>query len=132
MVPNYKTEAVAKLAQEIAKAGFRVFIAKTGTYGFYTDAAGSRVVSFQYDFAGFRYGGNYKSKKSGTGWVLAEASFADMFAELPPHWATKNEVFEEPGERVALTTLAEHLAIYQKSSAYVEYVPEDSPVNGAE
>lgn len=118
MMSNYKTEAIAQLAEQIAKAGFRVFIAKTGTYGFYTDAVGSKVVSFQYDFASFRYSGNYKSKKCGTGWQLDTDSFANMFTQSPPRWATK-------GEEVTETTLEQHLAVYQPSSVYVEYVPQE-------
>lgn len=32
---NYKQEAIAKLAQQIKHEGFRVFIAKSGTYGIF-------------------------------------------------------------------------------------------------
>lgn len=46
---SYKVEAVKELANKIKATGFRVFIAKSGTYGFYTDTAGSKVVYFQYD-----------------------------------------------------------------------------------
>jgi Fe-S cluster assembly iron-binding protein IscA len=47
-----KIEAVKALAQEIKADGFRVFISKSGTHGFYTDAAGTKVVSFQFDLGG--------------------------------------------------------------------------------
>jgi hypothetical protein len=114
MSRNYKAEAVVQLAKEITEAGFRAFIAKRGHYGFYTDAEGTRVVSFQYDLGGFTFSGDYKSKSCGSGWRLEDGTFAEMFSQIPPRWATK-------GEAVTLTTLAQHLATYDKSSFYVEY-----------
>lgn len=111
---TYKTEAVAQLAQEIKGAGFRVFIAKSGTYGFYTNDEGSKVVSFQYDLGGFKFSGNYKSKSCGTGWVLDDNMALDaMFKAGAPHWATK-------GQAVQCTTLEQHLNTYQSSSVYTE------------
>jgi len=119
---TYKTEAVAELAQTIKAAGFRVFIAKSGTYGFYTDEAGSRVVSFQFDLGGFKFSGNYKSdqpRQTGTGWGMGESvdvsasGLKSMFESNPPQWATRGAVCK-------LTTLAQHLATYQKSSVYTE------------
>lgn len=127
MSRNYKAEAVVKLAKEISEAGFRVFIAKSGNYGFYTDAEGTRVVSFQYDLAGYKFSGNYKAvnvakdgRSVGQGWIMGDYhelnadQFKNLFASTAPHWATK-------GLDVTLTTLAEHLDTYQKSSFYVEY-----------
>lgn len=113
---TYKTEAVAKLAQEIKAEGFRVFIANSGTYGFYTDAEGSRVTCFQYDLGGFKFMGNYKSdqpRTTGTGWEVLTGTFKDMFAEYPPAWSTK-------GANWSFTTLDQHLAVYQASSRYKE------------
>lgn len=110
---NYKTEAVKELAAEIKEAGFRVFIAKSRTYGFYTNQEGSKIVSFQYDLGGFKFSGNYKSKSSGTGWIMENnMSFVEMINSYVPNWATK--------EPVKLTTLEQHLATYQQSSSYVE------------
>lgn len=110
----YKIEMVKELANEIKAAGFRVFIAKSGTYGFYTNEAGSRVVSFQADLGGIKFSGNYKSKSCGTGWGLDDSmSFEAMIKAGAPHWATK-------GEAVQLVTLEQHLKIYQQSSMYTE------------
>lgn len=123
MNTDYKIEAVKQLAADIKKAGFRVFIAKSGTYGFFTDADGARVVSFQYDLAGFKFSGNYKSaqpKQCGTGWAMGDygslsaEQFSNMFNSSPPQWATG-------GHEYRLTTLAQHLATYQASSGYVEF-----------
>jgi hypothetical protein len=116
MITNYKTEAVAALAQEIKAAGFRVFIAASGTHGLYTDLAGSRVTSFQYDLAGFKFFGNYKTdqpRSTGTGWEVLRGTFADMLAEYPPQWAVR-------GANWKFTTLDQHLATYQPSSRYTE------------
>lgn len=111
---TYKTEAVAQLAQEIKAAGFRVLIAKSGTYGFYTDEEGTKVVSFQYDLGGFKFTGNYKSKSCGTGWMMEDGmTFDAMLKADAPNWATK-------GEAVQCTTLEQHLATYQTSSVYTE------------
>ena len=116
MHTNYKTEAVAALAQEIKAAGFRVFIAASGTYGFYTDAEGSRLTSFQYDLGGFKYFGNYKSdqpRSTGTGWEVLNGTFKDMFAEYPPQWAVRDASWR-------FTTLEDHLKVYQPSSRFTE------------
>ena len=119
MATNYKVQAIAELAAKIKAAGFRVFIAESGTYGFYTDEQGTRVVSFQYDLGGFRFSGNYKSNHCGTGWGLGESArvsaqgFRAMFESNPPRWATR-------GEPVSLTTLGQHLKTYQASSRYIE------------
>lgn len=122
MHTNYKTEAVAKLAQEIKAVGFRVFIAKSGTYGFYTDQDGSKVVSFQFDLGGFKFSGNYKSdqpRQTGTGWGMGEhgsvsaEGLCNMFVSGPPQWAVR-------GANWHFTTLAEHLKTYQSSSQYTE------------
>jgi hypothetical protein len=119
---SYKVEAVAQLAQEIKAAGFRVFIAKSGTYGFYTDEAGSRVVCFQFDLGGFKFSGNYKTdqpRSTGTGWGFGEAasvsaeSLDSMLKSNPPQWAVR-------GANWQLTTLEQHLKTYQASSVYTE------------
>lgn len=119
---TYKTEAVAALAQEIKAAGFRVFIAKSGTHGFYTDEGGTRVVSFQFDLGGFKFSGNYKSdqpRQTGTGWGMGEhasvsaSGLKNMLESTPPQWAVR-------GANYRLTTLEQHLATYQASSVYTE------------
>lgn len=113
---SYKVEAVKQLAQEIKAAGFRVFLAQSGTYGFYTNAEGSKVVCFQLDLGGFTYSGNYKTeqpRQTGTDWGLTGNSFENMFNQMPPQWATN-------GFSYKLTTLAQHLATYQASSKYSE------------
>lgn len=114
---SYKQEVIAKLAQEILAAGYRVFLAKSGEYGFYTDAEGTRVVSFQYGLCGgAEYSGNYKTEhpsQNGSGWGMYTASFDDMFRATP-------HVRVHGWWRY--TTLAEHLNSYGSSSGYTEIV----------
>lgn len=114
---NWKVEATAKLAQDIKAAGFRVWLAKSGTYGFYTDETGSRVVSFQLDLGGFNFTGNYKTdqpRQTGTGWQLVQGgrTFAEMFNECPT-WSLR-------GASWKFTTLEQHLKTYGQSSGFVE------------
>ena len=112
-----KVEAVKELADRIKAAGFRAFIAKSGTYGFYTDTAGSKVVSFQYDWGGFKFAGNYKSsepRRTGTGWGLVSDSIPNMFNQMPPNWAIGG------GIDWKYTTLEQHLKTYHSSSLYTE------------
>lgn len=113
---TYKTEMVKELANQIKQEGFRVFIAKSGTYGFYTDTTGSRVVSFQADLGGMKFIGNYKTSaphSTGTGWELSQDTFQGMFNQSAPSWAVKGVTWK-------YTTLEQHLATYQQSSIYAE------------
>ena len=118
-------EIVYELVGKLLEAGFRPFIAKSGTYGFYTDKEGSGVVCFQCDgFLGLTFGGSYRAKKStdaryvGTGWRMDESPLTheglkSMFNQRPPRWAVGDI-------EVHRTTLDEHLASYGKSSGYTE------------
>ena len=40
----YEKEAAQAVVQAIKAAGFRAFLAESGTYGFYTDADGSKII----------------------------------------------------------------------------------------
>lgn len=117
---DYKVDAIKALAADIVNAGFRAFIAKRGTYGFLTDAEGSRVVCFQFDLGGISFSGNYKSdqpRHTGSGWGMGIPSGTPNYKELlrsgPPDWAVR-------GANWKFTTLAQHLADYQASSQYTE------------
>lgn len=125
MSHNYKVEEVKNLAAQIKAAGFRVFLAESGTHGFYTDAEGTRLVSFQRDLGGFKFSGNYRARNAadgrsvGSGWALGDtykvspSGLKAMLDSCPPQWATR-------GITVDLTTLAQHLKTYQSSSRYTE------------
>lgn len=117
MSMDYAVETIKALTKEIKDAGFRVFIAESGTYGFYTDTDGSRIISFQVDgWSGVRFSGNYTTsnpRKTGTGWVLETDTFSAMFNQQAPRWAVGNATWR-------YTTLAENLATYQPSSKYKE------------
>ena len=113
-------EIVAQIAEEMLAQGYRPFIAKRGDYGFFTDAKGSRVVSFGVDLGSVNFSGNYKTSKplsTGTGWRLetipGKFDCAGLLNASAPMWATS-------GAQWRYTTLAEHLETYQPSSQYVE------------
>lgn len=118
---NYAKQIIADTAASIKKAGFRVFLAESGTYGFYTDADGSRVVSFQTDLGQLSFSGNYKTNnpsQTGTGWRLNTQGYADMFNVVAPAWAVRDAKWQ-------YTTLAQHLKTYQSSSKYREVGDEE-------
>jgi len=115
---GYEKELVAELVNEIKAAGFRVFVAESGTYGFYTDAEGTRVVSFGVDLGSTKFSGNYSTdcpSQCGTGWGLGSGrhDFREMFESYAPRWAVGDA-------KVSYTTLAQHLKTYQASSKYTE------------
>ena len=112
---KYEQDLIDSVVAEIKAAGFRVFIAERGTYGFYTDDEGSRVVSFQVDLGAVHYSGNYQSQQSGTGWRLDTGDFESMLHAYPPRWAVGRET-----KPVKLITLEDHLKRYQSSSKYTE------------
>lgn len=112
-----KQELVRNAAIALTSYGFKVYISKDGQYGFYTD--GKRVVGFggQWSFS-LDYSGNYRSKRSGTGWQIGREKGVLDFDEAweyikanAPRWATQ--------EDVRYTTPEQHLATYGKSSGYV-------------
>lgn len=117
---NRNQQLIANIAAEVLKQGYRPFIAKRGDYGFFTDAEGSRVVSFGCDLGSVKFSGNYKTSKpqsTGTGWrmdtIPGEFDCAGLFNASAPIWATSGETWR-------YTTLAEHLKTYQPSSQYAE------------
>lgn len=110
MKPNYKSKMISELVAMIQKENLRVFVAERGDYGFYTNAKGKRVVSFQLDPC-LSFSGNYKSLHNGTGWRIAEGILANFASLLETN---------SPFEFEHYTTLAEYLNMYQKSSKFKE------------
>lgn len=127
-------EQVAQWAGTIKGLGFRVWIAESGTYGFISDASESRVLSFGTDSLGGNYGP--PSQESGTGWRMDQAPWdlktaADVKAALyaeAPSWTRRGPsrcgaCGHQHGESKGwqrYTTVAEHLALYGRSSKYRE------------
>lgn len=114
----YEKETIAELVPEIKKAGYRVFVAKKGTYGFYTDAEGSRVISFGADLSRVSFSGNYitnQPRLTGTGWVLGYdlKNFDSAFKASP----SLNFVGIS---KWAFTSLKQYLEAYQSSSEFKE------------
>lgn len=122
---HYEKENAAEFAQAALKAGFRAFLAKSGTYGFYTDATGSKVISFQFNYLSPCVSGNYRTnqpKHTGTGWRISDdaetspSALRAYFDTVPPRWAVGNA-------RWRYTTLEDHLKTYGGSSGYEEIFP---------
>lgn len=119
---EYKKQVINELSQAIINAGYRVFIAESGTYGFFTDNEGTKVISFQYDLGSVSFSGNYKTdngRQTGTGWRISEqidltkSGIDSLFNTIPPRWAVGNSNWK-------FTTLDQHLNTYQRSSRYSE------------
>lgn len=119
---NYKREVALEVARRALAEGLRVFLADDGKgdYGFFTDQAGTRVVSFQVGAVGPSFHGNYgpPSLEAGTGWQIADgtpATLSELLAARPPQWCKGWQY---------LTTMAQHLQAYE-SSHYREMTPAD-------
>jgi len=124
MRTEIKKQYINELSITLKKEGFRVFVSSSGTYGFFTNEVGDRVVSFQVDDLSYAYSfaGNYYPEKAssgvrvGRGWRLDNnLSFKNMIASNAPQWATL-------GHAVKYTTLEKYLKNYQKSSQFTELV----------
>lgn len=115
---NHRQQSAADFARRIKALGFRVYLANNGAgeYGFITDAAGARVLSFSFSNEG-TLSGNYgpPSQESGTGWRL-DLTPSDLrtagdvqraLDAFPPSFCGKGWKH--------LTTVAAHLALYPSS-----------------
>lgn len=118
---SFRRELIEDVAKALKLYGYRVYLAKSGLHGFYTD--GKRVVSFQYDLGGVRYSGNYSTNRpyeTGTGWGLGEYMVisphtAQQFITAhAPHWAVRDAA-------VTYTTPEAFLKKYGASSQYAEF-----------
>lgn len=121
---EWKKQAILDLTNTIKNNGFRVFIAKSGEYGFYTNKEGSSVVSFQIDYFSVIFSGNHRVLRDGhivgAGWrfdkqpsVLDYESLQGMIDARTPSWV-------DTLNRTIPKTLASHLEDYQCSSKFVE------------
>ena len=114
-------QTITALTSQILAQGYRPFIAKKGDYGFFTDADGTRVVSFGCDLGGVHFSGNYVTsapQHTGTGWRITEPlhgeiDFSDLFKQSAPKWATGKATWR-------YKTLSEYLNTYQSSSMFSE------------
>jgi hypothetical protein len=118
-------EAARAVAQSAIACGLVPYIAERGTYGYITDATGSRVLSFGCDLGSVNYSGNYRSQSVGSGWSIGRYAGTDAIT-VRRAW---DQVAEKPaecimfGERVRMRTEREYLAIYQESSKFAPYDP---------
>ena len=118
-------EAIFIFAEVVKLMGYRVFIAERGTYGFFTDQEGTRVVSFEETYGNIKLSGNYVTdnpKSSGTGWYI-DAVRPDVSLKDTIDNAFNASPFPGAIQHCGTwryTTLEEHLKNYQSSSRYKE------------
>ena len=120
-------ERTAELVSKIKSFGYPVYLSEKGNYGFFTNADGSRVISFQIDYFFFNFSANHKSIGLGTGYRITNdekrllweidtfctAKFLKSLINAPIYRSRrKNERF------ISWTTLDQYLAMYQDSSKY--------------
>ena len=120
-------ERTSELVSKIKSFGYSVYLSDKGNYGFFTNADGSRVISFQIDYFFFNFSANHKSIGLGTGYRITNdekcllweidnfctAKFLESLINAPVYKSRrKNERF------LSWTTLNQHLAMYQDSSKY--------------
>ena len=120
-------ERVAELVSKIKSFGYPVYLSEKGNYGFFTNADGSRVVSFQIDYFFFNFSANHKSIGLGTGYRITNdekcllweidsfctAKFLESLINAPIYRSRrKSEKF------ISWTTLNQYLVMYQDSSKY--------------
>jgi hypothetical protein len=112
MRESEKIESILELAAKLKDKGFRVFVSNaTGTYGFYTDASGARVVYFQINNFGMHYSGCYGSA---SGWGLEHTgNYTEMLYTYAPTRVSKPDY-------LAYTTLDTKLQLM--GSQYTEYM----------
>lgn len=118
-----------RFVQAVLQHGYRPFIAKSGDHGFYTDDAGTRIVTFQFYRGNASVSGNYTTNKpgqTGTGWHMADVpdltQIDKYFKAVWPTWAVGDA-------RARYTTLDEFLGAYQISSQYREQYPTQKSLN---
>jgi hypothetical protein len=119
---SYLKDATREFAARIKAMGFHVYVAESGNYGFITDDAETRVLSFSFSDGG-SLGGNYSppSRESGTGWRMDIYPYSlqtpedvrkALYAAAPS--------FAGKGWKT-YTTVKQHLATYGNSSRYEKF-----------
>lgn len=116
---NHREQTARDFASYVKGLGFTVYLAKAGTYGFITDDAGERVLSFSFTDGG-SLSGNYgpPSTKSGTGWRLEQAPH-----DLKTHTDVRRALYEPAPAFCGngwkhYTSVEQHLKLYGDSSAF--------------
>lgn len=118
-------EFIKELSKELLGQGLRVFISSNGTYGFYTDEKGTRVVCFNIYYTSIKFFGNYstdKPQQTGTGWVITDdvvSDYRELLYTNAPQWALSGAT------SVKYSSLEQHLKRYGSSSGYKEVTKED-------
>jgi hypothetical protein len=118
---NYARQLIMETAKALHSFGYTVYVSKSGTHGFYTD--GTRAVSFGESYGMLHVSGNYvPSKRSGTGWVIADAIGA-INEDQAKKYITENAPSWAGNTNPRYTTPEQHLKTYGDSSGYAQFQP---------
>lgn len=118
---NNDKEIILEVANSIKAKGYKVYLAKEGTYGFYTTTDGLKVVCFSVGLGGVKVSGSYKTnkpRKTGNGWRMSDSfRFSDIdsyIKEPAPSWAVGDS-------KVHYLSEQEYLEKYNESSKFYEH-----------
>ena len=120
-------ERTAELVKKIKSFGYPLYLSEKGNYGFFTNADGSRLISFHIDYFFFSFSANHKSIGWGSGYQITNdeqcllweidsfctADFLESLINAPIYKSKRND-----GRFLSWTTLKQHLETYQSSSKY--------------
>lgn len=120
-----KIADAAQFAARMKALGFTVYLAKSQTYGFITDDAQRRVLSFSMN-DGSSLSGNYgpPSRESGTGWrldrmpehLLTAQDVADALYSIPPSYCGRGWK--------RFSSVVDHMAAYGLASGFTKFEEE--------
>lgn len=120
-------QATNELATKLKNLGYVVYLAESGTYGFFHKPNETKHISFQIDYFFFNFSSNYKGENIGTGhrltndekcniWEVEKFATSEFFESLincrPYSSRRKKEKF------LRWSTVQEHLDFYGSSSKY--------------
>lgn len=129
MKTQHQTE-ITRLAKVLKSFGYDVYISESGTYGFFCNPDGSKLISFQIDYFFINFSANHRSNNLGSGYRItgdeqcivwqmefwATKEFFDGLLACKPYKSRKkNEYF------IKWTSLNEHMAFYNSSSKYTKF-----------
>lgn len=118
-------ECISQLCEKLKSLGYIVYLAESGTYGFFHRPNEDKHINFQIDYFFFQFSSNHKGNNIGTGhrltsdeqcllWEIDKFCTKDFCERLlncaPYKSRRKNETFTR------WSTVAEHLTFYSSSN----------------
>jgi hypothetical protein len=112
-----KKQVIRQFAELAKEQGFKAYLSYNDEYGYFTDAEGKKVISFQLDFGSVVCSANVKNTSGGgTGYRIETGQKPkDFYAQGIPSWY---HPYCTPKTRFA--TQEEYQKDFQKSSKFYE------------